>query len=59
MVACIDFFEMSEICWPNFIVRHSTYYILVFCHLQQLSPFKLDAFKNLLLKILSINVIKE
>jgi hypothetical protein len=44
---------------PKFIVRHSTYYILVFCHLQQLSPFKLDAFKNLLLKILSINVIKE
>jgi hypothetical protein len=26
MVACIDFFEMSEICRPKFIVRHSTYY---------------------------------
>jgi hypothetical protein len=25
MVACIDFFEMSEICRPKFIVRHSTY----------------------------------
>jgi hypothetical protein len=25
MVACIDFFEMSEICLPKFIVRHSTY----------------------------------
>jgi hypothetical protein len=24
MVACIDFFEMSEICRPKFIVRHST-----------------------------------
>jgi hypothetical protein len=24
MVACIDFFEMSEICWSKFIVRHST-----------------------------------
>jgi hypothetical protein len=24
MVACIDFFEMSEICRPIFIVRHST-----------------------------------
>jgi hypothetical protein len=24
MVACIDFFGMSEICWPKFIVRHST-----------------------------------
>jgi hypothetical protein len=23
MVACIDFFEMSEICRPKFIVRHS------------------------------------
>jgi hypothetical protein len=23
MVTCIDFFEMSEICWPKFIVRHS------------------------------------
>jgi hypothetical protein len=26
MVACIDFFEMSEICLPKFIVRHSTRY---------------------------------
>jgi hypothetical protein len=25
MVACIDFFEMSEICRPKFIVRHSTH----------------------------------
>jgi hypothetical protein len=25
MVACIDFFEMSEICRPKFIVRHSKY----------------------------------
>jgi hypothetical protein len=25
MVACIDFFEMSEICRPKFIVRHSMY----------------------------------
>jgi hypothetical protein len=25
MVACIDFFEMSEICRPKFIVCHSTY----------------------------------
>jgi hypothetical protein len=24
MVACIDFFEMSEICRPKFIVRHTT-----------------------------------
>jgi hypothetical protein len=24
MVACIEFFEMSEICRPKFIVRHST-----------------------------------
>jgi hypothetical protein len=24
MVACIDSFEMSEICRPKFIVRHST-----------------------------------
>jgi hypothetical protein len=24
MVACTDFFEMSEICRPKFIVRHST-----------------------------------
>jgi hypothetical protein len=24
MVACINFFEMSEICRPKFIVRHST-----------------------------------
>jgi hypothetical protein len=24
MAACIDFFEMSEICRPKFIVRHST-----------------------------------
>jgi hypothetical protein len=24
MVACIDFFETSEICRPKFIVRHST-----------------------------------
>jgi hypothetical protein len=24
MVACIDFFEMSEMCRPKFIVRHST-----------------------------------
>jgi hypothetical protein len=23
MVACIDFFEMSEICRPKFTVRHS------------------------------------
>jgi hypothetical protein len=27
MVACIDFFEMSEIFRPKFIVRHSTYFI--------------------------------
>jgi hypothetical protein len=27
MVACIDFFEMSEICRPKFIVRHSTLYL--------------------------------
>jgi hypothetical protein len=25
MVVCIDFFEMSEICRPKFIVRHSTF----------------------------------
>jgi hypothetical protein len=25
MVACIDFFEMSEICRPKFIIRHSTF----------------------------------
>jgi hypothetical protein len=24
MIACIDFFEMSEICRPKFIVRHTT-----------------------------------
>jgi hypothetical protein len=24
MVACIHFFEMSEICRPKFIVRHNT-----------------------------------
>jgi hypothetical protein len=27
MVACIDFFEMSEICRPKFIVRHSIRHI--------------------------------
>jgi hypothetical protein len=26
MVACIDFFEMLEICRPKFIVRHSRWY---------------------------------
>jgi hypothetical protein len=29
MVACIDFFEMSEICRPKFIVRHSTTYFFI------------------------------
>jgi hypothetical protein len=28
MVTCIHFFEMSEICRPKFIVRHSTYEII-------------------------------
>jgi hypothetical protein len=28
MVACIDFFEMSEICRPKFIVRHSTNFFI-------------------------------
>jgi hypothetical protein len=30
MVACIDFFEMSELCRPKFIVRHST--LIVICN---------------------------
>jgi hypothetical protein len=30
MVACIDFFEMSEICRPKFIVRHSKYKQIIF-----------------------------
>jgi hypothetical protein len=29
MVACIDFFEMSEICRPKFIVRHSTRLVIL------------------------------
>jgi hypothetical protein len=35
MVACIEFFEMSEICRPKFIVRHSTnIFEAAFCRTQ-------------------------
>jgi hypothetical protein len=37
-MACIDFFEISEICRPKFIVRHSTYLVPIFIHNHFESP---------------------
>jgi hypothetical protein len=39
MVACIDFFEMLEICRPKFIVRHSTLIIDAINVKIQLPPY--------------------
>jgi hypothetical protein len=45
MVACIDFFEMSEICRPKFIVRHSTIALILFIHVGFLKYLSFKQFK--------------